>query len=107
MLTHAWNQDPLVAGLTPREYQTRLAFFILGSGAPLVAALFALFTTKRWWTHKNLWTFPRLVALWFITISVVAIVVYVIPERTTRSTLVTVRYWPAYDISISVDMVFL
>ncbi|KAF8591589.1 hypothetical protein K439DRAFT_1611228 [Ramaria rubella] len=87
--------DSFARGLTPRETQTRIAFFILGFGGPLVGALFALFTTKRWWSYESLWSFPRLV-------SAFAAIVFLNPGRATRSTFV-LHGRDQYDVCIEDD----
>jgi len=90
--------DPYARGLTPRESQTRLALFILALGAPLIGALFALLTTKRWWA--NLWSFPRLCTLWFISVAAFAVIVFFQPGRATRSTFVLAIIHGMVEISM-------
>ena len=94
LIFHTFNADSFETGLTSRETQTRNAFFILAVGAPLVSAIFALFTTRRWWTSANLWSLPRLCVLWFISVAAFATIVFVQPGRATRSTFVLVSlFW--------------
>ncbi|KAF8517794.1 hypothetical protein JB92DRAFT_2145621 [Gautieria morchelliformis] len=87
-------------GLTSREAQVRTAFFILAVGAPLVAAVFALCTTRRWWTSANLWSLPRLCALWFISVAAFATIVFIQPGQATRSTFVLAIIHGMVEISI-------
>ncbi|GJJ13417.1 hypothetical protein Clacol_007671 [Clathrus columnatus] len=79
--------DPYAIGLTPRETNVRTAFFILGVGAPVVGALFALFVNQKWWLRKYLWSYQLLAVLWFLTVAAVAIIVYVLPGQVRRSTI--------------------
>ncbi|GJJ11905.1 hypothetical protein Clacol_006143 [Clathrus columnatus] len=74
--------NPYAIGLTPREEDVRTAFFILGAGAPIVGALFALFVNQKWWHRKNLWSYSFLCALWFLTVSAFAVIVLLLVGRT-------------------------
>jgi len=92
--------DPFSRGLTPREAQVRAAFFILGVGTPIVGALFALFVNGRWWLRKYFWSYQRLCAIWFITVSAFAIIVYALPGQATRSSITLAIIHEMLEISI-------
>lgn len=74
--------------LTPREVNTRNAVLVITILGPLSAAVIALFSTNRWRSYSNLWSFSRLVALWFITITIVGVLIYVQKGTTNRLTFI-------------------
>ncbi|GJJ13416.1 hypothetical protein Clacol_007670 [Clathrus columnatus] len=94
--------NPYAIGLTPREANVRTAFFILGVGAPVVGALFALFVNQKWWLRKYLWSYQFLSVLWFLTVSAFAIIVYALPGQVNRSTITLAVIHEMVEIAIVV-----
>jgi len=76
---------PLYADYTPRELGVRNGMIILTIFVPIVAAFFSLFYTPGWAERRRLFSFSNLVALWFLSIGIVGIGLYVLPGQGPRA----------------------
>jgi len=79
---------PSYASMSPRDFDVRNAMFILTCVAPILGAgVLLLGPSSRAWA-RGLWTFPKIVAAWFLTIGGVGIFLYVQGGFSNRSTFV-------------------
>ncbi|KAG8991773.1 hypothetical protein FRB94_012279 [Tulasnella sp. JGI-2019a] len=69
---------------THREINVRNAMFILTCIMPLVAAAFAFFGTPNWYKRNSLYSFSKLVSLWFFSVGFVGVALYYIPGEAPR-----------------------
>lgn len=79
---------PSYADMSPRDIDVRNAMFLLTVSAPIIAAAVLLLApAPRTWA-RGLWSFPKILAAWFLSIGGVGIWLYATPGRSDRSTFV-------------------
>ncbi|KDQ11589.1 hypothetical protein BOTBODRAFT_35254 [Botryobasidium botryosum FD-172 SS1] len=96
-----YPSGPPLAPLTPRETHTRNATIILTFGGPIVAAVISLLSANRWWTYRRLWSFSSVSALWFVTIAVWNMTLYVKGGETDRTALIVAGIYGQVEALIS------
>ncbi|KAG8983450.1 hypothetical protein FRB95_003261 [Tulasnella sp. JGI-2019a] len=78
-----WAAGPGIDDYTHREINVRNAMFILTCIMPVVAAAFAFFGVP-WSRRFTLFSFSKIVSLWFISIGAFAITIYYLPGQAPR-----------------------
>ncbi|KAG8862745.1 hypothetical protein FRB96_000755 [Tulasnella sp. 330] len=73
-----------VEGYSPREVNVRNAMFILTCIMPLVAASFAFFGVPNWCKRNSLFSFHKIVSLWFFSVGFVGVALYHLPGQAPR-----------------------
>ncbi|KAG9030987.1 hypothetical protein FRB95_003267 [Tulasnella sp. JGI-2019a] len=79
-----WATGTGVDEYTHREVNVRNAMFILTCIMPVVAAAFAFFGTPHWSRRFTLFSFSKIVSLWFLSIGVNGIALFYLPGQAPR-----------------------
>ncbi|KAG9024756.1 hypothetical protein FRB95_011129 [Tulasnella sp. JGI-2019a] len=79
-----WATGTGVDEYTHREVNVRNAMFVLTCIMPVVAAAFAFFGTPHWSRRFTLFSFSKIVSLWFLSIGVVGIAIFYLPGQAPR-----------------------
>jgi len=92
---------PSYADMSPRDVGVRNAMFLLTLGAPLIAAAVLLLAPAPGTWARGLWSFPKIIAAWFLSIGSVGAWLYFTPGRSDRSTLVVLIFHGQLEVLIN------
>jgi len=79
-----WATGTGVDEYSHREVNVRNAMFILTCIMPLIAAAFAFFGSPNWARRNSLFSFSKIVSLWFFSIGFVGVALYYLPGEAPR-----------------------
>ncbi|KAG8981566.1 hypothetical protein FRB94_009460 [Tulasnella sp. JGI-2019a] len=79
-----WATGTSVDHYSHRDVNVRNAMFILTCIMPVIAAAFAFFGVPNWSRRFTFFSFSKIVSLWFISIDIFGITLYLLPGQAPR-----------------------
>ncbi|KAF7349676.1 hypothetical protein MSAN_01694200 [Mycena sanguinolenta] len=72
--------------ITPREYTVRNAMLVMTVAAPIIGSFIIFLFSRKGWSYKSSWSYPRLAILWFCSVAIFGTLVFYQRGMTNRTT---------------------
>ncbi|KAJ6605291.1 hypothetical protein DFH09DRAFT_1121102 [Mycena vulgaris] len=74
--------------ITPREHTVRNAMLVMTVAAPILGSFIIWLFSRKGWSYRSSWSYPRLAILWFWSVAIFGTLVFYQRGMTNRTTFV-------------------
>ncbi|KAF8212862.1 hypothetical protein K438DRAFT_1957448 [Mycena galopus ATCC 62051] len=82
VIPHGGSYDTI----TPREHTVRNAMLVMTVAAPILGSFIILLFSRKGWSYRSYWSYPRLAILWFWSVAIFGTLVFYQRGMTNRTT---------------------
>ncbi|KAF7328334.1 hypothetical protein MVEN_02548800 [Mycena venus] len=72
--------------ITPREHTVRNAMLVMTIAAPILGSFIICLFSRKGWSYRSSWSYPRLAILWFWSVAIFGTLVFYQRGMTNRTT---------------------
>ncbi|KAJ7301914.1 hypothetical protein DFH08DRAFT_1090036 [Mycena albidolilacea] len=72
--------------ITPREHTVRNAMLVMTVAAPILGSFIIYLFSRKGWSYRSSWSYPRLAILWFWSVAIFGTLVFYQRGMTNRTT---------------------